>query len=133
MWGTIVRGAGRASRWSLGHQSRGMTQGDGTAAATPVPLAVLKYFFVENMAEKRVPHRSAHLQLARDAARRGSLLLGGAAANPVDAGFLIFRSPQEAREFAEQDPYVRGELVRKYEIREWSVVVGSLYDQLSSD
>lgn len=77
-------------------------------------------------AERRAPHRSAHLAYARAAAERGELLLGGAFADPIDGSVLLFRA--EAREtpeaFAAADPYVREGVVQAWRVREWTTVVG---------
>lgn len=77
-------------------------------------------------AERRVPHRGAHLAHARAAAERGELLLGGALADPMDGAVLLFRAeePQPARAFAEADPYVQAGLVESWDVREWTTVVG---------
>ena len=77
-------------------------------------------------AERRVPHRGAHLAHARAAAERGELLLGGALADPMDGAVLLFRAegPQPARAFAETDPYVQAGLVESWDVREWTTVVG---------
>ena len=52
---------------------------------------LLLYDYVENVVERRAPHREAHLALAREALARGELLLGGALADPVDGAVLLFR------------------------------------------
>ena len=88
---------------------------------------VLQYTYVDDMLNKRVPHRAAHLEMTREFVENGSLLLGGAFTDPVDTGLIIFKagSKEEVDAFARKDPYVREKLVTSYSIREWAVVVGS--------
>jgi uncharacterized protein YciI len=87
----------------------------------------LFYDLVEDMVNKRVPYRDAHLSLAREAHSRGELLLGGALAEPPDRALLVFRgdAPTPVEEFVRKDPYVLNGLVKKWEIRPWTVVVGN--------
>ena len=83
--------------------------------------------------EKRAPHRAAHLAAARDAEQKGELLLGGALATPVDGGVLAFAGGAEvAEKFAREDPYVLNGIVTDWTVREWTVVVGSLFAHLPS-
>ena len=88
---------------------------------------LLLYDYVENVVERRAPHREAHLALAREALARGELLLGGALADPVDGAVLLFRgdSPAVVEAFVAKDPYVASGLVTRWRIRPWTVVVGA--------
>lgn len=52
-------------------------------------------------------------------------LLGGALADPVDTGLLVFTDKGVAESFAQQDPYVANGLVTKWSVRQWTVVAGS--------
>ncbi len=87
---------------------------------------VLLYEYVENVVERRAPLREAHLKVAREAHARGELLLGGALAEPVDTGLLVFRVEDRStvERFAREDPYVRGGIVRSWRVRPWTVVIG---------
>jgi uncharacterized protein YciI len=87
---------------------------------------LLIYDTVADYVERRVPLRSAHLALARDAVARGELVLGGALANPADGAVLLFvgDSPAAAEAFAAADPYVLNGLVKSWRVREWTTVVG---------
>jgi uncharacterized protein YciI len=89
---------------------------------------LLNYEVVEDYAERRMAFRAAHLALANEAAARGELLLGGALSDPIDGAVLLFRSESVdvPAAFAEADPYVRNGLVRRWYVRQWSVVVGAL-------
>jgi uncharacterized protein YciI len=93
-----------------------------------VPYFALFYQqLVEDYVEKRAAHRDEHLKLAREFHSRGELLFAGALTNPVDAALLIFRAPDSSvpERFVKMDPYVRNGLVKRWQIREWSVVVGN--------
>jgi uncharacterized protein len=87
-------------------------------------MYLLFYDYVENMAERRTPHRAAHLELATASVGRGELVYGGAFTDPLDGGVLLFRTREAAASFAASDPYVRNELVTNWRVREWNVVVG---------
>jgi uncharacterized protein len=93
----------------------------------------LFYHVVDNFVERRAPFRELHLSLAQRAAEECGLVLAGALADPADTALLVFRgdSPDAAKAFAENDPYVRNGLVRQWEVRPWNVVVGE-YVELSS-
>jgi uncharacterized protein YciI len=87
---------------------------------------LLFYDFVPEYLERRVPLRGEHLKYARAAQARGELVLGGALADPIDSGVLLFLGDSRtvAERFAEADPYVRGGLVKTWRVREWTTVVG---------
>ena len=86
----------------------------------------LFYEVVENFVEQRAPYRKEHLKLADEANRRGELVLAGALAEPADGALIIFRGddPEVAATFARNDPYVQNGLVKRWEVRPWTVVVG---------
>jgi uncharacterized protein YciI len=88
---------------------------------------VLFYYVADDFAARRSPYRAEHLQLAREAHRRGELLLGGALGEPTDAALLVFRAPEKsvAEDFARRDPYVLNGLVTRWEVRPWTVVIGN--------
>ena len=88
---------------------------------------LLLYDYVPDIAERRGPHRAAHLAHARAAVDRGELVLGGALANPMDGGVLLFLgdSAAAAEAFAQVDPYVLNGLVTRWRVREWTTVVGA--------
>lgn len=87
---------------------------------------LLFYDVVADYVERRLAFRTAHLKLARQAVERGELVLGGALADPVDGAVLLFRgsSPAVAERFAAADPYVTNGLVTRWQVREWTTVVG---------
>jgi uncharacterized protein YciI len=87
---------------------------------------VLVYHLVEDYMSRRALYRDAHLQLVREAHRRGELLLAGALADPADRALLVFRTRDRSipENFARNDPYVTNGLVTKWEVRPWTVVIG---------
>ncbi len=84
--------------------------------------------FVENAAEKRAPHREAHLAHLRELHAAGTLVLGGALMDPMDAGLLVIRAETRAEieELLAADSYAKNGIWTKIEIREWNVVVGNV-------
>jgi uncharacterized protein len=82
-----------------------------------VKYFALFYDVVEDFVARRAAFREEHLRLAREAHRRGELLLAGALTDPADRALLVFRA-------AERDPYVTSGLVTRWEVRSWAVVIG---------
>lgn len=95
-----------------------------------MPFFALIYRAVDDYADRRLPFRQAHLEKAAAATERGELLLGGAFTDPVDTALLIFRAEDRSivEAFARDDPYVTNGLVTEWDVREWNVVVGSVFD-----
>lgn len=87
---------------------------------------MLIYEFVDDYLERRPEFRGAHLTKAWEAVERGDLVLGGAVADPPDGAFLLFQgeTPDAANDFANNDPYVANGLVTRWQVREWTTVVG---------
>src|SRR6516225_6841920 len=86
----------------------------------------LFYYVVDDYVSRRSAYREEHLRLAREAHRRGELLLAGALTDPADRALLVFRAADRsvAEEFARNDPYVTTGLVTRWEVRPWAVVIG---------
>jgi uncharacterized protein len=87
----------------------------------------LFYNVVDDFVARRAPYRAEHLRLAREANRRGDLLLAGALSDPADRALLVFRAPDRGvvERFVRDDPYVANGLVTRWEVRPWSVVIGN--------
>lgn len=90
---------------------------------------LLLYDYVDNVLERRAPHREAHLALVREYVDRGELVLAGAFADPVDGAALAFKVDKRTKveDFVAHDPYVVQGLVTGWRIRPWTVVVGSAF------
>jgi uncharacterized protein len=91
-----------------------------------MPYYALLYESGDDFVIRRTPYRQEHLQLAQEAYKRGELLLAGALGDPVNRALLVFHSdsPDSARTFAQNDPYVKNGLVKRWEVAPWNVVVG---------
>ena len=91
---------------------------------SPATYVLVQYDYVENMLERRAPHREGHLERARQAKARGELLNAGALGEAEGALFVFAPgADRAAREFAEDDPYVLAGLVPRWAITTWNVVV----------
>jgi len=88
---------------------------------------ILFYKTVENYIQRRGQFREEHLKLARLAHENGVLVMAGAMADPADSAVLIFKGdgPEVAEQFAVNDPYVQNGLIREWEVRPWTVVIGN--------
>jgi uncharacterized protein len=87
----------------------------------------LFYEVVDDFVARRAPFREEHLRLAREAYQRGEIVLAGALAEPADRALIVFQvdDMSKVQNFARIDPYVVNGLVKKWEIRPWSVVIGN--------
>lgn len=88
----------------------------------------LFYDLVGDYLERRPQYRAEHLQLAKEAQARGELVLAGAF-DPADRALLVFRGADRtvAETFAKNDPYVKNGLVKNWDVRPWTVVIGSAF------
>jgi len=95
------------------------------ASVTP-KLYVLKYEYVENIAEKRTPYREAHTAYVTKQVNNGNIILAGTIDQPPTAALTILRNltEKEIEQIAKQDPYVINGLVTKYSIKPFLAVVG---------
>ena len=85
---------------------------------------VLFYDYVENIVERRAPHRPQHLELVERWREDGRFVMGGAIGDPPHGALLVFRvdDPAEVESFVEQDPYVQNGLVTAHRVEPWAVV-----------
>lgn len=91
-----------------------------------MPYFALMYELVDDYLARRGAFREQHLALAKAAQERGEIVLAGAFAEPADRALLIFRGQDRsvAENFARKDPYVLNGLVKRWEVRVWTVVIG---------
>jgi uncharacterized protein YciI len=84
----------------------------------------LIYDYVEDMAERRQPHREAHLGRIAQAKRSGELVNAGALGDGPDGAVIVFAPgcDSAAEQFAENDPYVVAGLVPRWRVTPWNVV-----------
>ncbi len=87
----------------------------------------LLYHLVDDYMKRRPAYRDDHLRLAREANGRGELVLGGAFADPANMALLVFRVRDRSviEAFVNNDPYVVNGLVKRWEVRPWTVVIGN--------
>jgi uncharacterized protein YciI len=87
---------------------------------------LLEYALIDDYVARRAAFREAHLALAREAHRRGDLILAGALAEPTDRAVLLWRTEDRSivERFIDGDPYVHNGLVTSWTIGPWIVVVG---------
>jgi hypothetical protein len=90
-----------------------------------MPYFAMIYDLVDDYMARRGAFREEHLKMAADAHARGELLMGGAFADPPDMALMIFRVDDSkiAETFARKDPYVTNGLVKRWEVRPWTVVI----------
>lgn len=85
---------------------------------------IMFYRYVEDILDRRAPHREAHL--ARIAAERdaGRVIMAGALGDPPRGAAIVFTDvePEEIERFAEGDPYIRAGLVTERRIEPWNLV-----------
>lgn len=91
------------------------------------PHVLLSYDYVDDILERRGPHREAHLAHLRVWLEDGRLVAAGALGDPPTGAVLIFsaRPPEEVESFVHADPYVAAGLVTGWRIAPWNVVVGA--------
>ena len=87
---------------------------------------LLIYDLAPDYLERRGEFRDEHLKMAWEAHENEELLMGGALQDPADKAYLLFESdsPESAKEFARNDPYVKNGIVKSWEVRPWMTVVG---------
>jgi len=89
------------------------------------PHQLLFYDYVEDIVERRAPHREEHLAYARRFKEDGQIVMAGAAGDPPHGAVFVFRGddPTPAEAFAREDPYVREGLVTAWRVEPWNVVI----------
>ncbi len=87
----------------------------------------LFYNLVDDYLDRRPKFREEHLNLAKESSKKGDLILAGAFSDPADTALLIFKVPDKSviEDFIKADPYYKNGLVKNYEIRNWTVVIGN--------
>jgi uncharacterized protein len=83
---------------------------------------VLFYDYVEDILERRVPHRDAHLAALRAAKEDGRILMAGPLGDPPHGAAIVFADPDAAEAFAQADPYVINGLVTDRRVDIWALV-----------
>lgn len=89
-------------------------------------LKLLHYEYVENIVERRAPHRPAHLELIAKWVADGRVVAGGATGDPPSGALIVFRETGDPEDFVDRDPYVREGLVTDWRIESWTNVTGDI-------
>ena len=89
-------------------------------------LKLLFYDYVENIVERRAPHRPAHLALIEEWVADGRVVAGGATGDPPDGALIVFSESGDPQEWVRIDPYVIEGLVTSWRVEPWTVVAGGL-------
>jgi uncharacterized protein len=84
---------------------------------------VLFYTSADDVVNRAPAHFPAHRARLDEFHARGTLLAVGTFGDPQEQGSMgIFTTREAAEEFARDDPFVRGGVVRSWEVREWNEV-----------
>lgn len=85
---------------------------------------LLLYEYVDNMLERRLPHREAHLAHIRAALESGKLARAGALGDPPTGGAFHWTGaePEEIEAFVAADPYQAAGLITRHRIEPWTLV-----------
>jgi hypothetical protein len=85
---------------------------------------ILFYDYVDDMLERRAPHREAHLERIRAERDAGRVVMAGAIGDPPHGAVIVFGDvePRAIEAFARADPYVEAELVTAWRVEPWNVV-----------
>ena len=91
------------------------------------PHQLLLYDYVEDVLERRAPHREAHLARIAEWIEAGRMTMAGALGDPPTGAALVFPGgdPAVAERFAEGDPYVVAGLVTSRRVLPWTVVASA--------
>jgi uncharacterized protein len=95
----------------------------------PERLHLLHYDYVEDVLDKRGPHRAAHLALIEQWHGDGRIVMAGAVGDPPTGALFVLRleDPGETEAFVAADPYVAAGLVTAHRVEPWTVVTRSTH------
>lgn len=83
---------------------------------------LLLYDYVEDILERRAPHREAHLGEIREGLGDGRILMAGPLGDPPNGAAIVFGDRDAAEAFARADPYVTNGLVTNWRVELWALV-----------
>jgi uncharacterized protein YciI len=83
---------------------------------------VLIYSYVEDVLERRAPHREAHLAMIGAAKEDGRIVMSGPIGDPPNGALIVFTTREAAEEFVGADPYVEGGVVTEWRVEPWTLV-----------
>jgi uncharacterized protein len=87
-------------------------------------IYLLLYTYVGDMAERRGPHREAHLERIRAERDAGHITLAGALGTPPSGGAIVWQgvTPEDIERFTAEDPYVINGLVTAQRVERWNLI-----------
>jgi uncharacterized protein len=90
----------------------------------PTPHQILFYDYVEDILERRGPHREAHLANIAGKRESGQIVMAGPINDPPTGAAIVFKGedPAVAEAFANEDPYVQAGLVTEWRVELWNVL-----------
>ena len=85
---------------------------------------ILFYEYVEDIVQRRGPHREGHLERIRAAREQGEVVMAGALGDPPHGGAIVFRDLEldQIEAFAREDPYMRAGLITGWRVERWNLV-----------
>lgn len=85
---------------------------------------VLIYEYVNDMLERRVPYREAHLEHVGVEREAGRVAMAGAIGDPPNGALIVFKDVpvEEIEGFVAADPYFEAGLVTAWRVEPWAVV-----------
>ncbi len=85
---------------------------------------ILFYDYVEDILERRGPHREGHLAWIAAEHAAGRVTIAGALGDPVRGGVIVFRelTPEAVLARSDDDPYWKAGLVADRRVEPWNVV-----------
>jgi len=84
---------------------------------------ILFYDYVDDILERRGPHREAHLAGIHAGREDGRIVMAGPlGADPPYGAAIVFTDQAAAEAFAKADPYVANGLVTNWRVDSWAVV-----------
>lgn len=93
-------------------------------------LTILTYEYVEDILERRKPHRDGHLAHIKQWSDERGLVLAGATGDPPSGALFVFEGDRaEVEAFAAADPYLTAGLVSASRVEPWTVVAARGFDQ----
>jgi uncharacterized protein YciI len=88
------------------------------------PHLLVLYDYVEDIVERRAPHREEHLARLRAAKEEGLVVSAGALGDPPTGAAIVVAGDVAAAEaLIGDDPYVANGLVTRWRILPWNVVI----------
>jgi uncharacterized protein len=88
----------------------------------PDPQYILFYDYVEDIVDRRAPHREGHMNVIRAGKDDGRIVTAGPLGDPPHGAAIVFKDRAAAEAFPESDPYVANGLVTGWRVDSWAVV-----------